>query len=569
MPEKVELPPKYYLDYFHFLLNFVQKQYANILNEKELQFYEQFAQLSEDAQCLFIRFTNRRGLFFRTSRLKYAEIEDIPKSLIELSTKHFIETLSPLHIAQAGEVLGIFNKTELLNLAKLLRLTTKGKTTAKKEEVVDYLLENIDFEQFTEGVLAIEPVIKVNYEAETMMLKFLFFGNRHADMTEFVVRDLGFQRYEQFEDTTFVPHFNTRQEAEDRLWVSLIKEDFYLMKEADTEAIEIYNWFIDWNERKTDLADIAQPAFEQLVLRVAAHLERKKAYEQAFSIFQLTNQPPSRERRVRLLIKMSSPDEALKLCEEMVQSPQNADEQFFAMDFMSQQAQKSQKKRPRKSTTEWLKNSEAVTIDITWKYRVEMGVADYFNRHEQAAFFSENFLWNTLFGLLFWDIIFDAGSAAIHHPLQRSPSDMFKPTFFDKRREAMIERMELLDNQAEMLQYFEKIFVEKFGIQNPMVFWSPELLSMVMAVLHKIPADALKKVLLEMATNLRENTHGFPDLFVWSDNDYSFVEVKSPTDHLSSQQLYWLHFFERVGVKSKVLRVEWADSQLIGQENAE
>jgi hypothetical protein len=41
--------------------------------------------------------------------------------------------------------------------------------------------------------------------------------------------------------------------------------------------------------------------------------------------------------------------------------------------------------------------------------------------------------------------------------------------------------------------------------------------------------------MLEMALNLRENTRGFPDLLVWNDEDYAFIEIKSPTDHLSSR----------------------------------
>jgi hypothetical protein len=53
----------------------------------------------------------------------------------------------------------------------------------------------------------------------------------------------------------------------------------------------------------------------------------------------------------------------------------------------------------------------------------------------------EKFVWTT-----FWDIIFDTESMAIHHPLQRSPSDLFKPTFFEKRQQKMEERLEILDD---------------------------------------------------------------------------------------------------------------------------
>ena len=70
----------------------------------------------------------------------------------------------------------------------------------------------------------------------------------------------------------------------------------------------------------------------------------------------------------------------------------------------------------------------------------------------------------------------------------------------------------------------------------------------------------LRAILLEMATNLRENTRGFPDLMVWGEQGLELVEVKSPTDHLSAQQLHWMHFMADLGVNARVLRVEWKET---------
>jgi len=49
---------------------------------------------------------------------------------------------------------------------------------------------------------------------------------------------------------------------------------------------------------------------------------------------------------------------------------------------------------------------------------------------------------------------------------------------------------------------------------------------------------------------------------MWDDTaaEYCFVEVKSPTDNLSNQQLSWLQYFEEIGVKAKVLRVYWREN---------
>jgi hypothetical protein len=170
-----------------------------------------------------------------------------------------------------------------------------------------------------------------------------------------------------------------------------------------------------------------------------------------------------------------------------------------------------------------------------------------------------------LFGLLFWDIIFDTDTLAIHHPLQRSPSDLFKPTFFEKRKERMEERLLMLEDEDATTVYMNRIFFEKFGITNPLVDWFGGLFPLILTVLEKLSAEQISLIMLEMARSLRENVRGFPDLFIWSDGEYSFIEVKSPTDSLSNQQLYWLRFFESINVRSKVLRVEWGGDILLAK----
>lgn len=568
-PEKIELPPKYYLEYFQYLITFVQKKYAHILNETEQSFLAQFEALTEDEKCLFIRFTNRTGSFFRTEKLKYLEIENIPEVLNMLIQKGFIEPLATSHITQAGEVLDIFNKIELMEMAKMLNIETRGKASIKKEEVLDWLLEVGDWEEivellnyqdFTEVHALPHSVVKVGFETEVAMLKFLFFGSRHGDMTEFVTRDLGFQNYEKYDEDKMVAYFQTRQEVEDKFKVSVAREDFYLMQQSDIETIEIYNWFMDWADtHRKDLSEIAQPTFERFTLKVAAHLEKKKALDEALEVFRMTEEPPSRERQVRILDKFKNKEEAKALCEMMLLDYKNANEQFFAEDYLNRLLAKKSKK----AVTKHLHNSESVTIDILWKRQVEFGVINYYEQKGLKATFTENHLWRSLFGLMFWDIIFDTDTLAIHHPLQRSPSDLFKPTFFEKRKERMEERLLMLEDEHATTVYMNRIFFEKFGITNPLVEWYGGLFPLILTVLEKLSPEQLTLIMLEMARSLRENLRGFPDLFMWGDGEYSFVEVKSPTDSLSNQQLYWLRFFESINVRSKVLRVEWGGELLL------
>lgn len=558
--QKIELPPKYYLDNFRYLLRFVQDKYAPILNEAEILFLQKFKALPEDAQCLFIRFCNRRGAFFKIQKLNYPEIANISNCIEILLISQFIEFTSKAHYYRAGELLDVFNKNELLNIGKLLHLDTRGKASLKKEELLDWFLESIDFEDFID--ILQKDIIKVNFEQETMMLKFLFFGNRHAEMTEFVMRDLGIRQYQEFDEDKLVAQFATRQEAEDRLLISIAKEDFFLMQEAGIEPIELHNWFLDWSEKyRPTLSEVALPSYERLMLRVGIYLERQKLFDQALAIFRLTNEPPSRERQVRILYKTKNIDEARVLCQQISIEPKNADEHFFAIDFLSRLEAELQKKRIKKSTTQQLHLSDSILIDPVWKYQVEAGTIDYYVQQGSNAVFSENHLWRSIFGLLFWDIVFDTDSMAIHHPLQRTPSDLYKPQFWEKRRNRLVERLELFENQEILNSHINQMLVEKTGSVNPLIDWFEGTDEVVRVVFERIPIQVLGKILLEMAKNMRENTHGFPDLFTWTDHGYEFVEVKSPTDNLSAQQLFWLQFFEKIGLKAKVLRVGWKEVQ--------
>jgi len=550
-----DLPPKYYLDNYRYVLDFVRKLYDSILVEPERQFLDAFDLLSEDAQCLFVRFTNRRGSFFKVNALSYPELSDIPAALTELIETGFIEGLGEQHAARADEVVDLFTKPELLLLTQALAPAVLPPKSIRKPDLVRWLIHEYAAAELIEGLDALEPVVKVGYEVEAMMMRFLFFGNRHNDMTEFVIRDLGHVQYQSFQEENFSVRFETRKDVEDKLMMSLTSETFYEQKD-ELPPEEIYDWFMNWQGGLVgELSAVAEPSYRRLILRVGAWLERKKLPEQALSVYQLTDYAPSRERRARLLQRVGAVGEALALCEDMIAQPQNADERFFGLDYLEKI--KNKKKRIVRRTTLALNDADAVAVPISFRYRVELGVMEYFRERDYGAAFSENEPWRALFGLVFWDIIYDTNVRAIHHPLQRVPSDFFLPDFYIKRETLLLNRLEELVNQEAYFDLVKKVYVEKYGTANVLVAWFDGQLELVLLIVRYLNPAQLRAVLLEMAKSLRENTRGFPDLLVWKEDEYDFVEVKSPTDHLSSQQLHWQHFFGNIGVNSRVLRVEW------------
>ena len=550
-----DLPPKYYHDYFCYVLDFVRKRYSAILHEHEIEFLDHYAALSENAQCLFIRFSNRSKSFFRVNSISYHEIDDIPAVLEELHENRFIETLCDTHTDRSGEIIELFTKEQLLELTKLLEPDVLPAKSIKKPDLVRWLLHTYDFEILCELINETEPVVKVSHEAEVMLMKFLFFGNRYADMTEFVIRDLGHVRFQSFDEAHLSIQFETRKEVDDTLMVSLMKETFDVLKQQFPPE-EIYDWFMNWQGGIAGtLSAKAIPSYNLFIMRVSAWLERKKMLSQALVIYQLTNDAPARERRVRLLYNLGEIDEALALCEEIAENPQNADERYFSEDFYERI--KNKKKRVVKRTTQALKSADAIEVPAMYRYQVELGAIHHYRALGYNAVFSENEPWRMLFGLLFWDIIYDTNVKTIHNPLQRVPTDFFLPDFYYNRSGQLSERMKQAQTREQIEEIVIKTYEEKFGITNVLVPWYEDGLAKVTTLISWLSPEQIHKVLIEVAQNMRENTRGFPDLLVWNETEYAFIEIKSPTDHLSSRQLHWQHFFAEHGVQSRIVRVKW------------
>ncbi len=602
----ITLPTKYYLDYFLYLLQFVAKQYDHVLTADEKKWLQLFTSLPEDAQCLWLRMYNRKGLFFKWADLQYAEINQPEQALQTLITHHFATTTNQLKNNETAatmprtnislrnvssnenysnneklyvDLLQVFTKDELLALGKLALVTKEYPLAAlrklKKEELVQVIKEKVSFADCLEWADN-QVIVKQNFEQEANFIRFLFFGNAYQDMTEFVLRDIAIRHFQNFEETQFTPQFQTRQEAEEKFKWAEASRLFANMKQQNVEIQEIATYFLAYFAAQPLQTEIARNSYNRLVLQVAAQVEKAKLWAEALALYQFATLPPAREKQVRLLAKLTRQAEAYELCLQIAEKPQNAAEQTFAADWLAQyevqQAKKEKKENRRneaqanenqiitnksiRSVTQYLKAAPTLVVDSQYKNQVELGVLATLQVDGYAGVFVENYVWRGIFALTFWNIVFDSH---IHHPLQSRPSDFYLPTFFASRQPAILQLLENLQTTEQLINWLSITYENKQGLQNNLVEWHEVLLPLVVLVVGYLPLPALKAVLLEMWRQPKDTFKGFPDLFVWKETHYSFIEVKSPTDNLSAQQLYWLRFFDQVGITAKVLRVEFQE----------
>ncbi|HET6486437.1 MAG TPA: VRR-NUC domain-containing protein, partial [Spirochaetia bacterium] len=193
---------------------------------------------------------------------------------------------------------------------------------------------------------------------------------------------------------------------------------------------------------------------------------------------------------------------------------------------------------------------------------VEEAVLEHYRRVRWEGFHTENELWNGLFGLAFWDIVFMPVPGAFHNRFQRGPRDLFSSGFRHRRREAIERRLAEIRESPAWSEQLRGTYDRCQGIANALVAWDRLPSGLLDRALTRIPPEHLALVFDRMAANLGVHRAGFPDLVLFPPLDaepggaYHLVEVKGPGDQLRPNQERWLRLFAEHGIPARVVRVE-------------
>jgi hypothetical protein len=545
----------YYWENFNYVLGYVKKQYQNLLSESEILFIQNFENLPKESQCLYLRLASRRALWFREEKLTYVEISNISLSLDELGEKGFIRFASTQDSINLVSILSVFSKKECIALTSKLAHFPKYSSTISKEHLVDLCRPfSLEIMQVLNGI-ASRLICPVQLEYFTF-IQFLFFGTKFRDMSEFVIRDLGHRQYVAVNEEEFVPYFQTRKEAVEKWKISLWRENFYEMSKDPASIDElVQSWNQDILPMYVDISDVAMGSFERALFSLGRWLERHGCMELALDIYEPSLSGLSLERRVRILAKLKRIEEALLLAKLGLEIGFSPKETHFFEDFILKQ----NSKKHIKAVTQSLKLSPTILIDIKWKGNVELGVIDYFENMGYSAHFTENHLWKNVLGILCWDLVFDENQTGIHHPFQWAPSHYSSEGFTMGKEKDFEEKMGLLASLDLFFAHALHIKENHEGKLNPLIDWYTLDIELIRELVHRVPQESLALVLRYLWTHLSTHAKGFPDLFVFKDSEYQFIEVKSPTDHLSAIQYFWHNFLIKTGVKFELYRVAWTD----------
>ena len=209
-----------------------------------------------------------------------------------------------------------------------------------------------------------------------------------------------------------------------------------------------------------------------------------------------------------------------------------------------------------------LDTGEHVSVEamcLSW-YRKKQGWKGYH---------SEGGILRTLFGLLFYDVLFAYVPNVFQTAYQTCPLDLHSDAFYGARISEINRRVvELGNGEAERLlkETWEREFERKTCVVG--VRWEEYELADLLEIVRCFRGAALGVVMLTMAQEYAARGGGVPDLFLWrmpaeeerngdaksvpavpAQGEVMFVEVKSRNDRLSETQRLWISVLLGAGTK--------------------
>jgi len=536
----------YYLLNFQCVLQDVGSRYGDLLTPEERGRLEAFHALPAQARRLYVRMLTRRGPWFRRESLLYAEIDDLPGALEALVASGFAagaDRAGPLELAT------LLRKGEIEDL--LRQAAIPFRRAENRPALLEKLLEGVPDDRLRQALDAVSPLGR----EWARLLFMLFFGNGEQDLTDFVLAELGHVRYEDYPVDPACRLFQSREEVDFLFSLSTLREAF----EAGADLAPLTDALLAM-EQSPGIRP--QRRYHRLLCDVGREWERRGDPRAALDCLRRSEVPPARERTARILLAQGLVPEAAEVALAMAGHPMDTGEERFARRFLPRLARQD----PRAAL--WVEEhppdapAPALRLKVPRHPSGSVELAALGAAEGWQGFFTENTLWNALFGLAFWDVLFAPVPGAFQHRFQTGPADLRTPQFRERREEAIQARLRELETPGAHRSIILQAAQAKRGVANAFVNWRGLAPGELETALDVIPQASLLEVLRTMAPNPAAFRSGFPDLFLHREGRCMLWEVKGPGDALRPEQERWLAIFNRAGLDARVAWVQYSDEEV-------
>lgn len=380
------------------------------------------------------------------------------------------------------------------------------------------------------------------YQDELSYLLFLFFGTLQTSLSLYTLRDLGVRQKSQFKNK-FKPRYHEPEVA---------KAEFQLLRTMDNltelnldQALAIALSFRPVNNSTHQLKS-------ELLLQIAGMVEQTQP-EKAILALKDAKNHPARQNLAKLYYKLDRKEEAKSVLEAIIDQPLNDEEILFAEDYLDRKFNK----KKMGYLTQALRSAEEISLSEAYLKSPEAGAKDYYSKKGITATFTENYLWCGLFGLFFWNEIFETEQAALHNPFDRSPADLVGEEFYLNHKDKIEIKLQILKDIKKAELTILKTVTENYGKLNDIFQWHPTLANLVLKFLKASVDKDVAHILRTMSQNFASYHSGYPDLMLETEEGIKFVEVKAEGDSLRAKQLSKLRLLKEAGFEVSVLRVNW------------
>lgn len=540
-----DLPVYYYHTNFCDLLQFVEDRYQHVFEDGHKAFLWNFRELPLNAQYLYVRIAGRKGAVFDSRKLRYDEITNIDAALAELISNGFI---LPPSSSDLEFCLSCLTKPDLVKWMRRETSDLLFKASWKKQALIEAVLAS----PFKDTVTFPSQLIVQGYQDALDYISFLYFGRIEPNLQTFTLRDLGLVKTPDFK-VDYSARFDSLKEAQAAYFYAKALFDYKTVSDAGIAGL--IDSVSDWPE---PVCDCSVNARDKLLLKLGRLSEKCQDVDTAITLYARSTAPLCNERNIRLRYKRNGEkgnDRAWvqNRLEALIDNPGSDNEYVFASDFY---ARKYKKKRTS-VFTDLLRSSSILQFDEAFKHEPERAVKRYYEAQGFEAFRTENTLWKTLFGLLFWDELFGPESSGLHNSFDRMPAALKSGQFYgqcEARIEAKLDKLERpADTQVDLL----KTVSRHHGTPNGIFRWSGRNLDKIRAFLSAAKPGAVVAILRQMTQDYRHMKDGFPDLMAVKDGEVQFVEVKAAGDVVRRNQLTRLMQLRNAGFEADIVRVEW------------
>ena len=227
----------------------------------------------------------------------------------------------------------------------------------------------------------------------------------------------------------------------------------------------------------------------------------------------------------------------------MIDDPASDDEFMFASDFY---ARKFGGQRTGVCTA-LLRAGSTITVDDAWRGNPEAGVAGVLRRQGHKVYHTENTLWHCLFGLLFWDELFETGQ--LHSGFDWMPQCLKNKTFMRAFGPEIEGKLAAVQSRTALPPILRSVAAH-WAKPNGIFAWDHVDMDALRALFHACPCGVAAMLRL-MGEDYQAMRDGFPDLMTEMDEAVSFVEVKAEGDVIRRNQLTRLRQLNNAGIRGR------------------